>query len=142
MPGEPPRKGCWDWTSALNNYGYGQFSIIINGKPDLVLAHRVSYRIYHGEIPEGLSVLHVCDRPICCQPAHLWLGTRGDNIRDAAAKGRHQHGERHVNAKLTEAQVNWIRQSTLSHVEVAKMVGIGRRTVADIRNGKTWKSLL
>ena len=77
--------GCWTWTASKNPHGYGQ--IRLSGK--LTLAHRVSWTIHNGVIPEGLFVLHICDNPPCVRPDHLFLGTQKDNIRDAVAKKRH-----------------------------------------------------
>lgn len=77
--------GCWEWTAGLNSAGYGQFS---NWPSAPQRAHRVSWEFANGEIPDGLCVLHRCDNRPCVNPAHLFLGTKGDNIRDCFAKGR------------------------------------------------------
>jgi hypothetical protein len=63
---------------------YGQF--VMNGKS--MLAHRASYELFVGPIPEGMLVLHTCDLPLCVKPQHLWLGTQAENMRDAIRKGR------------------------------------------------------
>ena len=78
--------GCWLWTAGTfaRRYGYGQFGL--NGHPHK--AHRLAWEFTNGPIPEGLSVLHHCDNPPCVNPAHLFLGTRGDNTRDMMMKGR------------------------------------------------------
>ncbi len=76
--------GCWVWIGALDTLGYGHLTI----KRKLRLAHRVSWELANGSIPDGLHVLHHCDNPPCVNPSHLFLGTHLDNMRDMIAKGR------------------------------------------------------
>lgn len=84
-----PICGCWLWTGALNNMGYGM--LMVNGKR--MLAHRASYEVNVGPIPDGLFALHACDTPSCVNPNHITLGTQTDNMRQAAARGRiRSHG--------------------------------------------------
>lgn len=78
--------GCWLWTASKTALGYGQL-----GAPERssnYLAHRLSYEINVGPIPDRMCVLHRCDTPACVNPAHLFLGTKRDNSRDMEAKGR------------------------------------------------------
>lgn len=80
---------CWEWPGARNVNGYG--TLATNGHGNGVskrLAHRVAYELEHGAIPEGKLIMHRCDNPPCCNPAHLQVGTDADNNRDKAAKGR------------------------------------------------------
>lgn len=77
--------GCWKWTAAKNESGYGMFGI---GKKKLDRAHRISWKLLRGDIPKGLFVLHKCDNPECSNPEHLFLGTNLDNVRDMISKGR------------------------------------------------------
>ena len=77
---------CWVWTGALSASGYGHLAA--NGSHSQ-LAHRVSYSLFRGEIPDGMYVMHICDNRWCVNPAHLKLGTSTDNNRDKASKGRH-----------------------------------------------------
>jgi hypothetical protein len=75
---------CWQWIAATSTYGYGKMWIC----GQLINSHRISWIIHYGEIPVGKSVLHRCDNPPCTNPKHLFLGTQGDNVRDAVKKGR------------------------------------------------------
>lgn len=77
--------GCWEWTG--RKYAFGHGTLQFQGRSRL--AHRLAWNWKFGEIPEGLCVLHHCDNPGCVNPDHLFLGTRGDNNRDAYKKGRH-----------------------------------------------------
>lgn len=77
-------QGCWEWQLFIRRNGYGQMKY--EGKT--VDAHRVSYRCFHGEIPEGMDVLHSCDNRRCANPDHLRLGTHKENMEDMVAKGR------------------------------------------------------
>lgn len=87
---ERKTSGCWEWTGARSNFGYGQLWI------DGVrwTAHRLAYVIESGQpVAAGMFVCHRCDNPPCCNPAHLFIGTNSDNIRDAASKGRLPRGD-------------------------------------------------
>lgn len=83
---------CWEWTAGLSKDGYGKFYMHGSTIP----AHRASYRLFVGEIPEGNSVLHACDNPKCSRPSHLFTGTHADNMADRNAKGRQSKGEKHA----------------------------------------------
>lgn len=71
---------CWEWTAYRLPHGYGLF--------DRRLAHRISWELSRGPIPEGLCVCHKCDHPPCVNPDHLFVGTMADNMRDRSTKGR------------------------------------------------------
>ncbi len=77
-------ESCWIWQAAIGTTGYGNFQY----EGNIQGSHRVSYQLFKGSIPKNLCVLHTCDERSCVNPDHLWLGTKGDNARDAVAKGR------------------------------------------------------
>ena len=142
----PTETGCLLWTGCFQqvtpNYRRPQFSVSTS-KP--ASAYRVAYRLWKGEIPEGLCVRHTCDNPMCVNPEHLVLGTHQDNMRDMAERGR-QHvpkpnsrGEKHHNAKLTEEKVREILLSNETRNAIATRMGVSPSTVKAIRNGRLWK---
>lgn len=77
---------CWEWLGGKDRHGYGQFRT--EKKQHKTMAHRFSYEIHIGPIPDGMKVCHSCDNPSCVNPDHLWVGTQADNVRDMIAKGR------------------------------------------------------
>lgn len=129
--------GCWVWRGGLEADGYGRF-------PDAGgwrRAHRVAWELYYGPIPEGLCVCHRCDNPACVRPDHLFLGTHRDNIRDRDSKGRAAAGSRNGRAKLTEPEVQSIREEVAagrSMYGIAKRRGLNPTTVQDLVSGKNW----
>lgn len=83
---ERVKSGCWEWTGGKNRGGYGQLRV--DGGRNKTPAHRFSYELHVGPIPEGMKVCHSCDNPGCVNPDHLWVGTQADNVHDMMAKGR------------------------------------------------------
>ncbi len=136
-------ESCWIWTG-YKIHGYGNLRV----KKGTVghAAHRLSWEIHKGPIPEGLWVLHNCpggDNPACVNPDHLWLGTESDNNKDCVKKKRNQRGERHGNAVLTWQMVCQARklksEGNICQREIAKMFGIGESHLSQILLGKIWK---
>lgn len=76
---------CWPWQGNRNEDGYGRLS---PRRGVIIMAHRYAYERYIGPIPENLKLLHSCDNPPCCNPAHLFIGTQADNVADMIKKGR------------------------------------------------------
>ena len=131
---------CWLWEASTNGVGYGRFAVT---KHMLVSAHRFSWELANGPIPDGMSVLHRCDVRRCVNPAHLFLGTRADNARDMVSKDRHAKGERHGIARLTAADARTIRvyyaAGGVSMHDLALRYGVSDVTIFNVVNWKTWK---
>lgn len=155
---------CWLWMGHTCR-GYGYFGLAPGRK---VRAHRLSWMLLRGPIPDGLWVLHNCpggDNPRCVNPAHLWLGTALENRRDADAKGRTAVGDRHPSrtqperrprgeahwkARLTAEQVNEIRgryipgrtkHGRVTRRQLATEYGISKRQIDNILGGQQWTHL-
>lgn len=129
---------CWVFSCAPNGDGY--CFLLIEGKT--VPAHRLSWLIHRGPIPEGLCILHKCDNRQCVRPDHLFPGTNADNSADMVIKGRQARGERSPRSKLSEPEVLQIRARRLAG-ETLKVVaadyGVDFSTISDIDRRKTWK---
>jgi hypothetical protein len=137
--------GCWEWTGCRNRCGYGLIGHVVKGKKKVLLAHRVAFAFYVGEIPEKMCVCHTCDNPSCVNPEHLWLGTHAENMRDKSLKGRlgGLKGEKHPRAKLSRELVKEIRflyaTGEFSHNGLAETFKVSKAAVYYITTGKTWK---
>jgi hypothetical protein len=142
--------GCWLWRGT-HTRGYGIFSV--NQTP--IGAHRFSYELAHGSIPEGMFICHTCDNPGCVNPAHLWAGTHQENVTDMITKGRNYtggnppdrvaRGERTHHAKLTASQVIEIRSrhksNPTSHAQLAKEYDVNPSMITRIINRENWKHI-
>lgn len=129
---------CWNWTGATQAFGYG----CIGAKGRIKSAHRVSYEMAKGPIPDGICVLHKCDNPKCVNPKHLFAGTKKDNAIDRSSKGRGKHcvfrGEDHPSAKITASDVLEIRASTDKNVWLARKYGVSDAQICRIKRGERW----
>jgi hypothetical protein len=140
----PVPTGCWLWNGNQAS-GYGRVYAGPDRDTRHLLAHRAAYQEFIGDVPNGMDVLHICDVPLCVNPAHLFLGTHRENMADMIAKGRQRlnpaKGADHPEAKLTENEVRNIRRSTATQAAIAAEYGVARTTVSAIRRGITWKHL-
>ena len=134
--------GCWLWTGATKGHmGYGNF----NFDGTSIAAHRASWLMFRGDIPNGLFVCHHCDVPTCVNPDHLWLGSAKDNNRDRDAKGRQktQKGERNWRSKLTSKAVleikDLLKDGSWKLSEIAKKYGVSLSAISSIKHGRNWK---
>lgn len=133
-----PVTGCFLFTGYVSQLGYG---IIAFRKTKRIPAHRASYMVHVGPIPDGMDVCHKCDVRSCVNPDHLWIGSHHDNMMDMASKGRasSRPGEQHPNAILTDDQVRYIRSSGMPRRKLAEMIGVSRRTISDVLKKKSWR---
>lgn len=149
---------CWLWTGNTLPGGYGQIKARRPSRT-MLMAHRVSWSIHFGPIPDGLCVCHKCDVRNCVRPDHLFLGTHAENSADMAKKGRAakglqsgaytkpemvRRGESHGNSKFTEFQVMAIRsmkQSGKTYTEICRTFGINRGTAWQIVKRQLWKHI-
>lgn len=128
---------CWEWIACRDKDGYGS----LTGKR----AHRISWELHFGKIPEGLCVLHSCDNRICVKPSHLFLGTRADNMKDMARKGRSCFGERNRGAKLKTEDILAIKRALSlgeSCASLGRQFGVRDTAINKIKLGHKWKHLL
>lgn len=130
--------GCWLWAGGTFRNGYGKSSSL--------RAHRLSWEIHMGPVPPAMCVCHRCDTPACVNPDHLFLGTQADNVTDSTKKGRSRVGvgvlgEAHPRARITEAQVRWIRElrrAGLGHRRIGRITAIPSTNVWSVLSGRTW----
>jgi hypothetical protein len=135
-------RGCWEWQIGTQN-GYGRTSYC--GKH--TYAHRVAYELYR-QHPGELCVLHECDNRRCCNPEHLFLGTRADNIEDMWKKGRQSDAAQRAtygNARLSEEDVREIRHRYATGAgtqgEIGEAFGITQTAVSGIVRRVRWAQI-
>lgn len=129
---------CWDWKGRPTNSGYGK--VRIRSSPQYQ-AHRIAYYFTFNYWPVPCAC-HTCDRPICCNPFHLFEGTQKQNREDAQEKARLPKGERNGNSKLTETQVKQIltrNREGATDREIAAEFDISTGQVNKIYNRRVWK---
>lgn len=141
--------GCWNWTGYKNAKGYGMIAGPINGKRYVpaganMLAHRVSWIVHRGDIPDGEGahgtvVMHKCDNPACVNPDHLQLGTQADNVRDMLEKGRRpprkvKYGiEHHRSVVTSQADIDLICSTQGNTKALAEKLGVSISTIKKVR---------
>lgn len=143
----PDPNGCWIWTAAKFDNGYGAFKRSTRDGPGKrqVRAHRWSYEHYVGPIPEGMCVMHTCDVPACVNPDHLRVGTNYDNVQDRHRKGRTAAASRNGGVltapKLNQEKANEIRARFAAgetRKELAEEYGVVESMIYRILRGDIW----
>lgn len=149
----PHPKGCWVWTASVNIKGYGQTAY----RQRMCGAHRMSYVIHNGLIPEGMLICHHCDNRVCVNPTHLFIGTAQDNSTDMKEKGRsalgpkngmiknphkQPRGEVHGNSKFTAGDILEIRRLYASKwgsaTQIGLLFGTSKKYVLKVVHRQTW----
>jgi hypothetical protein len=149
---------CWPWQGAKLKTGYG----VVSHRYKQYKAHRASFAIHRGQIPDGMFVCHHCDNPSCVNPSHLFLGTPQDNMTDKVCKGRQSRGEAHAlsfadsenyksaivrgekhgRSKLTDDQrdhiIKLLNDDELNQTQIAQMFSITQSNVSVIK--RRWRA--
>ncbi len=135
-------EACWEWLGFRDSAGYGRVRRNVEN-----FAHRCAWHYTNGPIPKGLKVLHRCDNRPCCNPAHHWLGTQLDNMRDCRDKGRlgRRKGFDNGRCKLSPESLQSIRtrlseNAGKNQYGIAKEFGLAQSHVSRIWLGHAWVS--
>jgi hypothetical protein len=159
---KPEGNGCWEWKNKPGKFKYCYFWKVIGPRKNKgYFAHRIAFFLDRGYLPEGLEVCHTCDNCRCVRPDHLFSGTRRDNARDMARKGRGLLGDKNptriypervergiqrYNAKLTDDLIREIRRlyaaGGISFVRLGAQFGIGGPTAFKIVRRKMWDHVI
>lgn len=125
---------CWEWQAGKDR-GYGRFRMDMRK----MSAHRFALSTVQ-DVPADMFVCHACDNRACCNPAHLFVGTHADNMKDMKEKGRSYTppGELHHRTTLIECEVHFIKHSDISNKRLAEIFEVSRNTIVQIKSGKRW----
>lgn len=139
----PDENGCMNWVGVIGKSGYGQHNLL-NKK--IMRAHRFSYQHFFGNIKNEDLVCHRCDNRKCVSPDHLFIGTAQDNMNDMKNKGRgkYYHGEKNHISKLTEIDINNIRQMRKNgntYKQISNHFNVHIQNIAAIIQNRTWRNI-
>ena len=133
---------CWPWGGGIQKSGstknaepYGT----IRYKNKNVYAHRAAWMLLNGPVPHGLFVCHHCDNGLCCNPAHLFVGTHSDNMNDMYTKGREPFKFRR---RLSDRDARYIRASCYTQRKLAEMFGLSQMAIWSVIHRRTYKHVL
>ena len=128
---------CWEWQGSRHRQGYGT----MGWKGKILKTHRVAYQISHGTLLSSDDVLHTCDNPPCCNPAHLFVGNHDTNMKDMKAKGRSgdHKGENNGRARISSADVCTIRNAKKEpQAALMRRFGLTQSAISSIQRRITW----
>lgn len=143
-------EGCWPYTGRINADGYGIFwdgTKHESGANRLMGAHRYSFILNHGEVPEGKEVCHSCDNPPCVNPQHLYADTHASNASRAWKLGRNtpRYGEDNPKSKMTVEKVTAARElyatTDMTINDIARRFGVTGTAMGHILKGHYWKQV-
>lgn len=143
------RDGCWRWNGTRAPNGYGMLfvdNLVSQVRSRRTMsAHRFSYLLHYGGLPEGMYICHKCDVKDCVNPDHLYAGTPKQNIQDTLERGQYPRGERNGRAKLTAIQVKMARilydAGMGTYADLAKAYGVNTASMCSAIRGTTWKQV-
>lgn len=140
---------CWLWLGSTHKAGHGQTAV--KGRKGLYYTHRLAWEIANGPVPNGMCVCHECDVPSCCNTEHLFLGTRGDNMRDMWSKARGKKAIENLAAgpiamrarsTIGDAQIVGIFLDRIAGertADIAVRFGVSYGTISSILRRTNWK---
>lgn len=134
--------GCWLWEGAHLKKGYGRLTIV--ARKQVATAHRFSWELHYGTIPDGMDVCHRCNNPRCVRPDHLYLATPAKNTRDWIRDTGGKLGSRHHGTHLTESEVLAIRARAARGErgsDLASEFGLSKAAVSKMILRKSWKHI-
>lgn len=125
--------GCVLWTGSRNTKGYGTYSGW--------MAHRLSYAVHKGPIPDGLHICHSCDNPPCVNPSHLRADNAFGNMRDAVERGRLTPNKPRTPEALALKAIAMIAEEKTPLKVIAESLGLSESVVRHIHGGRTWQAI-
>ncbi len=132
---------CWIWTSSVNKDGYGKYTV--GGKT--FRAHKFAWERASGPVPDGKVLMHFCDQPRCCKPAHMSVATHAENMTDKVNKGRQAKGECVGSAKLSDEIVLRIRAEyvfrKVTYKDLSIRYGVSKDCIQKAVRSINWKHL-
>ncbi len=136
-------KSCWEFTGSRDKDGYGRIGVERKGFKKTYKAHRLSWTLQNGPIPDENCICHRCDNPPCVRPDHLELGTVWDNNHDKEKKNRDARGERNGMRRLSERHIQEIRDfwdtGQYTQSDLGAIYEVSQSAISKIVTRKRWQ---